>query len=148
MLIPKLSPSQRTIALKRFTDEGMILRTYDYDEAAHRHVIFSTQDIEPILKRNKILFNLGDGYGPSREWKRAASVPNLIIEKWMKKGINAYKEEDQPKILSMLDSPECLALRTAPGRLSRRPYRCYFKASTPTGTRRVRPRGRIRLATA
>jgi hypothetical protein len=125
----------------------MILRTYDFDEVAQRHIIRSEQDCEPILRNNKRLFNLGDGYGPTREWKRAANVPNLIIEQWMRQGINAYRHEDQPKILAMLDLPEYRYLRTAPGRLSRRPYRCYFKASTPTGTRRVGTRGRIKLAT-
>jgi hypothetical protein len=34
-----------------------------------------TQDVEPIIKRNKYLQNDGDGYSPSRELRRAASIP-------------------------------------------------------------------------
>jgi len=147
-MLPRLSEAKERLALKRFTDEGMILRSYDYDEAAKMHVIKSVQDVEPILTNNKRLYNLNDGYSKSREWRRAASVPNIIIEKWLRMGINAYKLEDQPKILAMLDSPEYAFLRTAPGRLSKRPIRHFFRASTPTGTRRVRAKAPLRLVTA
>jgi len=146
-MLLKMGPAQRRMAVKRFTDEGMILRTWDFDEANACHVIQSTQDIEPILQNNKRLFNEGDGYGPSREWKRAASVPNIIIEKWMKMGINAYDLEDLPKILAMLDSPEYRYLRTAPGRLSRRPVRHFLRASTPSGSRKHAANSRLILKT-
>jgi len=147
-MLLKMGPARRRLALKRFTDEGMILRTYDFDEAEQRHVIQSTQDVEPIIENNKRLFNDGDGYSPTREWRRAASVPNIVIEQWMKKGINAYSLEDQPKILAMLDSPEYRYLRTAPGRLSGRPVRHFFRASTPSGSRVIRSAGPLRLRTA
>ena len=134
----KLSDVQTKIALRGFTDEGMILRTYEEDEAEERMIIKSHQNIGPILENNKRLYTADDGYSPSREWRRAASVPNIIIEKWIRElGINAYKLEDQPKILAMLDSPEYRWLRTAPGRLSKRPIRHFFRASTPSGVRNI-----------
>jgi hypothetical protein len=145
-MLVKMGEARRRMLLKRFTNDGLILRTYDYHEGIDRPVIRSTQDVEPIIENNKRLYNDGDGYSPSREWKRAASVPNIIIEQWMKKGINAYKYEDTPKILAMLDSPEYRFLRTAPGRLSRRPIRHFFRASTPSGSKLIQAKGPLRLS--
>lgn len=129
----RMSEAQRRRALRGFANAGLIMREWYPDEAAGKLVHRSTQDVEPILKNNKQLYNLNDGYSASRGWRRAASIPNIVIERWMKQGINAYDEADWPKILAMLDSPEYLFLRTAPGRLSRRPVRHFFKASTSSG---------------
>ena len=84
------------------------------------------EDVEPILERNKALFNDGDGYSPTREWRRAASVPNAIIEKWRNElGVDIYNPDHRGKVLELLDSNEYRFLRTAPGTLSRKPKRVF-----------------------
>jgi len=75
-------------------------------------------DVEPLLEQNKALFNSGDGYSPSREWRRAASIPMAIVEKWRnEKGVDVFNPDHMPKVRQLLNSNEYLYLRTAPGRL-------------------------------
>ncbi len=80
-------------------------------------------DVTPFIQYNKRLRNEGDGYTPSRDLRRAASIPPIIYLQWKKEGIDAMKPEDWPKVAARLDSQEWQFLRTAPGRLSSRPDR-------------------------
>jgi hypothetical protein len=130
------------------TRSGLILREHFIDEAAGKSFIQSTQDVEPFIRRNKQRFNEDDGcWSPSRELREVAVVPNIVVEQWLHRyGINAYSDADTPKVLALLDMPEWRFLRTAPGKLSKRPYRCYFKASTPTGMVKRSSARRIVLA--
>jgi hypothetical protein len=94
--------------------------------------IRNVQDCQPTIELNKKLYNDGtDGYGETREWRRVASIPNIILEKWMKEdGIRWWDSEDTHKLAAKLDDPEWKFLRTAPGRVSRKPIRTFNKAST------------------
>ncbi len=89
----------------------------------HRCVIHSVQDVEPILEANKRALN-----APRRSsrlhhaglevYYRVASIPNVLIEEWFQKGINAYTSEGFAYIVKrLLNDPDYAALRTAPGRL-------------------------------
>lgn len=111
--------------------EGGIETGIDYDPIADELTIVHQQDVEPIIQLNKRLYNDGtDGYGETREWRRAATIPNIILEKWLKEdGIRYWDSEDTPKLMAKLDDPEWRYLRTAPGTLSRRPVRTYCKGS-------------------
>lgn len=81
-------------------------------------IIHRVQDVQPILDRNKALFNEGDGYSPSREFRRAASIPNVVIEKWLnEEGINLFDPDHWPAVQAKLNSSEYAYLRTAPGRI-------------------------------
>lgn len=76
------------------------------------------QDCDPILDANKALQNDGDGYSPSRELRRVASIPNVVIEKWLnEEGINFFNPDHWSAIRRKLNSNEYLWLRTAPGRV-------------------------------
>jgi hypothetical protein len=76
------------------------------------------QDVSPILENNKILANSGDGYSASREWRRAASIPLIIVEKWKtEEGIDVLNPDHQEAVRRKLNSSEYAFLRTAPGRL-------------------------------
>lgn len=112
--------------------DGGINTGIDYDPVDDEAMIVHQQDCEPTLQLNKQLYNDGtNGYGPTREWRRIASIPNIILEKWLKEeGIRYWDSEDTPKLAAKLDDPEWRFLRTAPGRVSRKPVRTYFKAST------------------
>lgn len=112
--------------------EGGIQTGIGYDEADDNIIISSAQDCQPTIELNKKLFLDGTGgYGPTREWRRVASIPNIILEKWLKEeGIRYWDSEDTHKLAAKLDDPEWSFLRTAPGRVSRRPVRSWCRAST------------------
>jgi len=75
-------------------------------------------DVEPILELNKRLAASGDGYSPSRELRRAASIPMAIIEKWRNElGVDVFNPDHKEAVRRLLNSSEYLYLRTAPGRL-------------------------------
>lgn len=76
------------------------------------------EDVEPALEHNKALYSFNDGYSPSREWRRAASIPMAIIEKWKNElGVDVFDPDHLPAVRRLLNSSEYLYLRTAPGRL-------------------------------
>ena len=53
----------------------------------------------------------------SKFW-RAASIPNIIVEKWKREeGIDVFNEEHWPKVQAKLNSDEFLFLRTSPGKI-------------------------------
>jgi hypothetical protein len=112
--------------------EGGIRTGIGYDEGDDNIVIRSEQDCQPTIELNKKLMNDGTGgYGPTREWRRVASIPNIILEKWLKEeGIRYWDSEDTHKLAAKLDDPEWAFLRTAPGKVSRKPIRNWCRAST------------------
>ncbi len=62
--------------------DGTTLSTFHHDEMTGQSVIQSTVDVAPILEENKRLQNLNDGYSPSRELRRVASIPNVVYSQW------------------------------------------------------------------
>ena len=49
-----------------------------WDPVAETLLVKGVQDVEPILEHNKRLANNGeDGYSPSRDLRRVASIPNV-----------------------------------------------------------------------
>ena len=55
--------------------------------------------------------------GKKNMW-RAASIPNIIVEKWLKEeGIDVMKEEHWPRVMAKLNSEEYKYLRTSPGKI-------------------------------
>lgn len=89
-----------------------------YDEPEDRLVIRRVQDVEPYLEANKTEYNSAPEHGRWKgEFHHAACIPNVIIEQWMKEGINLFKKEDWPKVRAKLNSNEFRLLRTKPGRI-------------------------------
>ena len=83
-----------------------------------RLVVEAVQDLAPILERNKALAVAGDGYSPSRELRRAASIPAVVAEKWRNElGIDVFDPDHWPAVRRLLNDPEWRWLRTAEGRL-------------------------------
>lgn len=112
--------------------EGGTTTGIEYDPIDDQLTVVNQQDCEPTIELNKKLYNDGtDGYGPTREWRRVATIPNIILEKWLlEEGIRYWDSEDTHKLAAKLDDPEWKFLRTAPGRVSRKPVRSWCKAST------------------
>lgn len=81
-------------------------------------IVHRLADVEPLLELNKALATSGDGYTPSRDLRRAASIPLAIIEKWRNEhGIDVFNPDHMPAVRRLLNSNEYAFLRTAPGRL-------------------------------
>ena len=106
-----------------------ILRGKDSDgtkyfvEADGKLTIKNSQDVDPILQKNKRLYNLNDGYSKSKDLKRVASIPSLVLQLWAKEynGTNnwfAIPHIERKRILKLkLNSNEYRYFRTASGRL-------------------------------
>ena len=104
-----------------------ILRGKDSDgtkyfvEADGKLTIKNSQDVDPILQKNKRLYNLNDGYSKSKDLKRVASIPSLVLQLWAKEynGTNnwfAIPHIERKRILKLkLNSSEFRYFRTASG---------------------------------
>jgi hypothetical protein len=78
----------------------------------------SFYDSEEILEQNKRLATLNDGYSPSRELRRVASIPLALVYLWLnEEGWNALNPAHADKLKAKLNDPSYLYLRTAPGRV-------------------------------
>lgn len=74
------------------------------------------QDVESILDWNKRQQNDGDGYTPSRDMKKIASIPLVVAEKWLnEEGINIFDPNHKDAVRRKLNSNEYLWLRTSGG---------------------------------
>lgn len=103
--------------------EGLVKTTYHSDDANKQVVIERNVNYKPIIEHNKKMYTHNDGYSKSRDLKRVASIPTLVLELWTKEynGTGnwfALPKEIQQKILKQkLNSSEFQYFRTAPGRL-------------------------------
>jgi hypothetical protein len=81
----------------------------------------STQDTDPILDRNKSMSTHNDGYTPSRDIKRVASIPYIIGLKWLNEEGWWFMDTHDPdiarKLAQKLNDPEYQHLRTSEGRV-------------------------------
>lgn len=95
-----------------------MITTRFVEDADGSLIVHRESDVEPILELNKALAASGDGYTPSRELRRAASIPLAIVEKWRNElGVDVLNPDHMPKVRQLLNSNEYAFLRTAPGRL-------------------------------
>lgn len=96
----------------------MINTRFVEDASTGDLIVHREADVEPLLDDNKALYSSGDGYTPSREMRRAASIPLAIVEKWKNElGVDLFNPDHLPAVRRLLNSNEYLYLRTAPGRL-------------------------------
>ena len=99
--------------------EGLCQTRLYHDDADDRLIVERTQDCDEIVsaaKRAEADFDRGT-YLRS-DMVRVATVPNVVIEHWMKKyGLNPMDPDDTKKILSLLNDPDWRYLKTVPGRV-------------------------------
>ena len=100
------------------------VKTKYIQESDGQLTINNSQDVNPLLKRNKALYNHDSGYiSGAKEMKRVASIPPLILSIWAKEynGTNNWfqlPKEIQRKIMrTKLNSSEFRYFRTAEGSL-------------------------------
>lgn len=99
-----------------FTSEAGVQHFWkDTEDGA---VITSVADVAPILERNKAMANHNDGWSPTKEMRRVASIPLALIQKWLvEEGWDAFSPECANKLAQKLNDPQYAYLRTAPGQL-------------------------------
>ena len=97
--------------------------TTTYHQEKDKVVIERNIDYKPIVEHNKKLYSHNNGYSKSKDLKRVASIPTLVLEIWSKEYNGnsnwfALPSDVQKKILKKkLNSSEFQFFRTAPGRL-------------------------------
>lgn len=96
--------------------DGVETRLHD-GEARDSVVVEHIQDVGPILARNKALCQHDNGYGKSREWKRVASIPLIVVEQWMLEGVSIFDPNCRSEVRRRLNSSDWQFLRTAEGEL-------------------------------
>jgi hypothetical protein len=78
-------------------------------------VIKRTQDYAPYLDENKreLAAFQARRNAPRR---KVAEIPNIIVEQWMKQGVNIFDRNHAKKVQELLNSNEYQFLRTSPGK--------------------------------
>ena len=98
-------------------------RTRYIQESDGKLTVNNQQNLNPLIKRNKKLYTQNDGYTASRDMRRIASVPPIILQIWTKEynGTRnwwALPKDTQKKILRVkLNSNEFRYFKTSEGRL-------------------------------
>lgn len=83
----------------------------DGDKAIEEH----TQDVEPILERNKRLRNEGRGFSESGDLKRIASIPLVVVHQWLQEGVDVFNPDHTKEVERRLNSSDWAFLRTSEG---------------------------------
>jgi hypothetical protein len=105
----------RTVPL--LTTEGGITHWMTEEEGG-KLVFSATQDAEAILDANKAAANTNDGYSPSRELRRVATIPDIVGLKWLHEEGWWYQDPKYAdRLARKLNDPDWRHLRTAPGRV-------------------------------
>jgi len=94
-----------------------IRKIYHVDRITGALTIQRIQDVAPILDRNKALTTHDDGYNKRRTMRRVASIPTVLVEKWLKEGIDVFNPDHAPALRRKLNDGEFMWLRTAEGSL-------------------------------
>lgn len=80
------------------------------------HSFQAGQSVEDVLDNNKAMANHNDGWsqGGGRVMRRAASIPPIIVLKWLnEEGWNVYDPNHEDKLKQKLNDPDWKWLRTA-----------------------------------
>lgn len=89
-----------------------------YSDVDKTCTIHLSADVQGVIDKNKREYNVNDGYSESREWRRVASIPIILVELWKKQyGVNPMKPEHSKLLRRLLNDPDLRGLRTAPGEL-------------------------------
>ena len=98
-------------------------KTRYIQESDGKLTVNNQQNLNPLLERNKKLYTQNDGYTASRDMRRIASVPPIILQIWAKENNGtrnwwALPKDTQKKILRVkLNSNEFRYFKTSEGRL-------------------------------
>lgn len=90
-----------------------------HDESSgSRFAIQTVADVEPVIEANKAATLAGDGYTPSRDLRRVASIPAAVQLVWIERyGADPLAKGNEGLLRRILNDPEWAHLRTSHGRL-------------------------------
>lgn len=109
-VIERDAENGRTVYSEDTLDGLVITKTFDKDL------------VRGHLDQNKASYNSVSHKGfrgllrKKNMWK-AASIPNSVVEMWLKEGIDVFNDDHWPKVKAKLNSEEFKYLRTSPGKL-------------------------------
>lgn len=91
--------------------------TVHVDPSEDRFWVNRVQDVEPALERAKALHNAG--IGQSGDWRLAASIPNVLVEKYCEDNGITFAEfaADEAHMRRLVESPDLSHFRIWKGRL-------------------------------
>jgi hypothetical protein len=87
---------------------------HTYDELTKQTVIKRTQDITKQLDLNVTKSNDPDYWrqGVKANFAHYGHIPNIIIEQWLKEGINVYDPAHTARVLRKMNDPDFKKLKT------------------------------------
>lgn len=79
-------------------------------------VIYREQDVQPYLEANK---RRRDSFQRRRNssLREVADIPNIVVEQWMREGVNIFDPNCDKEVQRRLNSNEYAFLRTSPGKM-------------------------------
>ena len=84
--------------------------TFEYDENDDQVIVKRFQDVEPVLNLNKRTQTMP--WSRAEPMWHAASIPNIIVEKWLREhGVNVLRRDHWPAVRRLLNSNEYRYLR-------------------------------------
>lgn len=93
---------------------------FHHDPETGKNHFRKVQDVTPLLDQNKAEFNDAPGkFDKKGDFRKVASIPAVVIAKWMEEGINVYNPDHAEAVIRKLNDPEWQYLRTAPGTIGR-----------------------------
>jgi len=107
----------------KLVERGFTDTHFEMDPGHQTFTIRSRQDVQPILDNNKILANHTDGYSPSRDLKKVASIPMVVAEQWCNEDraagrpawLTLPKAEKHAYVRRKLNDPDWQHLKTSRG---------------------------------
>ena len=101
------------------TNDGIIATEHKFDEQEQKWTTSYTQDVEPILKKNKEERNTFTGYNASKDARKVASIPLVVIYEWLAQDGFLFTQlpplEQTEYLRKKLNSPEWAYLKTSEG---------------------------------
>ena len=93
-----------------------ITETLHFDDAERTFSLLRSQDAEPIIDANKRAQTSGDGFSPSRELRRVASIPPLVHQVWKQQwGVDPLLPANHDLLRRLLNDPDNRFLRVSEG---------------------------------
>lgn len=85
------------MAVSRLIEARDGLAQYLHADSEGGYAIETVADVQPILDHNRALEAEGDGYSPTREWRRVATIPAIIQLRWKELyGIEVWNKDHWP----------------------------------------------------
>lgn len=96
------------------TEQGVRHEWEDHQDGTY--TVHSSQDVADALDINKAMATHNDGYSKSREWRRAAHIPAIILLQWRQEiGSDPLHPQNRAWLMRRLNDSDWRHLRTAPG---------------------------------